>query len=122
MDVIGWTATLSSHVILREPTAMIHFYCDLCQRRIDEDETRFTVKLEAYPANDNLDADLEVEDDRDHLLEIHEALELRQDPQGQDLDEEVYVEMKFDLCPECHRRFIRNPLGRDLVQLHFSEN
>ncbi len=101
---------------------MIHFYCDLCQRKIDEDETRFIVKLEAFPANDPVDADTEMDDDRDHLLEIHNALEMQATPQGVDYDEEVYVELKFDLCAECRRRFIRNPLGRDLVQLHFSQN
>lgn len=101
---------------------MIHIYCDLCQRKIENGEIRYIVRLETYPADDNTDPMIEMEDDRDHLLEIHQALELQQPVEGQDLDEEVYVELKFDLCPECRRRLLKNPLGRDLVQLQFSEN
>ena len=30
---------------------------------------------------------------------------------------------RFDLCPECHLRFLEDPLGRDaLSRLKFSEN
>ncbi len=101
---------------------MIQFYCDLCQRKIEDDEIRYVVKLESFPVSDNVGVELELEDDRDHLLEIHEAIELQQDPQGHDVDADLVVEMTFDLCPECRRRVVRNPLGRDLVQLHFSEN
>ncbi len=101
---------------------MIHIYCDLCQRKIEDSETRYIVRLETFPADDHSDPELELEEDRDHLLEIHQALETQQPVEGQDLDEQVFIEMQFDLCPECRRRFMRNPLGRDLVQLQFSQN
>jgi hypothetical protein len=30
---------------------------------------------------------------------------------------------RYDLCPECHRQFLKNPLGRDpVLALGFSNN
>jgi hypothetical protein len=30
---------------------------------------------------------------------------------------------RYDLCPECHGRFVRDPLAKDVMpKLHFSEN
>jgi hypothetical protein len=36
---------------------------------------------------------------------------------------EVYDQMRFDLCSECRKKFVKHPLGRELVDLvEFSKN
>ena len=106
---------------------MIHYSCDRCKRMIDtEQEVRHIVKIEVQSVveplvdDDGLD---ENEDDRDHLLEIHEMLEAM-DPEdieeGLEADERT---LSFDLCSECYRKFIRNPLGIETtVRVGFSHN
>ncbi len=102
---------------------MIHFTCDLCSREMDaESELRFVVKLEVYAAFDPLAQD-DVDEDRDHLQEIHEILERSEIADCPDIGEEVYQQLRFDLCPECRQRFVKNPLGRKHTeQFDFSQN
>lgn len=99
---------------------MVHYTCDMCHRSLDpERDLRFSVRIEVYPALDppqNQDWD----DDRDHLLEIHESLETGQEEESEYQD--PYQELRFDLCPDCRKRFARDPLGRDLLKFDFSEN
>jgi hypothetical protein len=101
---------------------MIHYTCDLCKRELDHDGPRYAVKIEVSAAFDPLAAD-EADDDRDHLLEVQEILE-RLDPDDcDDAGDGVYRELHFDLCPECRRKFVKNPLGREpMVQFDFSKN
>lgn len=101
---------------------MIHYSCDLCKREIAPgDEVRYVVTLEAHAALEP-PAENEVDDDRDHLEEIQEILaELPDEDLIEPAAESAHCQ--FDLCRECYRKFIRNPLGRDLVHaLDFSEN
>ena len=102
---------------------MIHYSCDRCKRVLDpEDELRYVVKLEVHAAMEPLDL-CEPGDDRDHLLEIHEILERVEDADSDLIDDDVYQRRRYDLCPECYRRFMKNPLGREPVaQLDFSQN
>jgi hypothetical protein len=102
---------------------MIHYSCDRCKRAIDVvEEMRYVVRMEVQAVMDATELD-ENDDDRDHLLEIHEILE-RLDDQDTDLvGEDVYQRRRFDLCPECYRKFMQNPLGRETAaQLGFSQN
>lgn len=65
----------------------------------------------------------ESDNDRDHLQEIQDILESLDDAQDGQIDEEVYRNVRFDLCSECRNRFIKNPLGRAMSQqLDFSQN
>ena len=42
------------------------------------------------------------------------------DPQ---IGDEVYEELRFDLCPDCRKKFVKNPLGRGSAkQFDFSKN
>jgi len=101
---------------------MIHYSCDLCKRPIDaEDDLRYVVKLEVYAAMDPVDADRK-DDDRDHLQEMQEILARMEDAEDDQIGEDVYQQMRFDLCPECRKKFLRNPLGRETKQFDFSNN
>src|SRR5687767_119295 len=101
---------------------MIHYSCDLCKREMDPEDLRYVVKLEVAAAMDPLAAD-ELDDDRDHLLEVQDILERLDDAEDDQIGDEVYQQMRFDLCPNCCRKFRKNPLGRELSkQFDFSKN
>jgi hypothetical protein len=99
---------------------MIQYSCDLCKRPLDaEDDLRYIVKMEVYAAFDPV----ELDDDTDNLQEIHEILERMDDIGSDSVGDDVYQQLRFDLCPECRKKFLKNPLGRKLAeQFHFSSN
>ncbi|HVA49560.1 MAG TPA: hypothetical protein VNH11_24550 [Pirellulales bacterium] len=99
---------------------MIQYSCDLCKRPLDsEDDLRYVVKMEVYAAFDPV----EIDDDTDNLHEIHEILERIDDIGSEQVGDDVYQQLRFDLCPECRKKFLRNPLGRKLIeQFDFSQN
>src|SRR5438876_405108 len=75
---------------------MLHYSCDMCKRPLDPD---------------------------DNLREIHEILERMDDSDSQEIGDDVYQQLRFDLCPECRKRFLKNPLGRKPAeQFDFSKN
>ncbi len=102
---------------------MIRYVCDLCKREMDPDEDlHYVVKMEIYAAFDPNVAQ-EQDDDRDHLQEIQDILERLEQSDSDQVGEDVYQKLRFDLCPECRRKFLRNPLGREAVKaLNFSKN
>ena len=102
---------------------MIRYSCDLCKRELDShDDLRYVVKMEVYAAFDPSAAN-EEDDDRDHLQDIQDILERIEDAEDIQIGEEVYQQLRFDLCPECRRRFLENPLGREVAKAFgFSAN
>ena len=102
---------------------MIHYTCDRCKHVLDPvEDLRYVVRLEVQAVMDPVDSD-EIDDDRDHLLEVHEILERTEDLQGSLVGDDIYQRTRYDLCTECYQRFIRNPIGAEpAVQLTFSEN
>jgi len=100
---------------------MIHFTCDRCKRVIDpEQELRYVVRMEIEAAMDPIH-ESEPPDDRDHLLEIDEILE-RVDTDVE-VSETTYHKRRYDLCPQCYRKFLANPLAREKkTTLGFSHN
>lgn len=100
---------------------MIHYTCDRCKRQIDPcDQTRYVVQIDIQSAAD--EPIMEFEDDVDQLNELHQLLEGISDSSIDD-DGESSHHGRYDLCPECHRQFLKNPLGRDAVlALGFSNN
>ena len=102
---------------------MIHYSCDRCKRMIDPaQEVRYIVKLDVQMAFDPAEVD-EPEDDRDHLAEIQELLE-SVDPEELELGIESAEQPRtFDLCPQCYRRFVQDPLGLEAgLRVGFSHN
>ena len=78
--------------------------------------------MDFYAAMDPLCRD-EEDDDRDHLLEIHEILERLADTDEEVLSDDVYQKRRYDLCTECYRKYVQDPIGQGQVrQLDFSEN
>ncbi len=102
---------------------MIQFSCDLCKRELDsQDDLRYVVKIEVYAAFDPAVVDGE-DDDRDHLEEIQDILERMEDASAEEIGDEVYQQLRFDLCPECRKKFLKNPLGHEVAKaFRFSSN
>ena len=101
---------------------MIHFSCDRCKRSIDpREQLRYVVRIEVRAALD-FDEPTAADFDRDHLLELEEILERADDAESELIGDDVYQQRSYDLCTDCYQRFIRNPVGKDSVELNFSEN
>ncbi|MBX7105154.1 MAG: hypothetical protein K1X57_13820 [Gemmataceae bacterium] len=101
---------------------MIHYSCDMCGKDLaSEGDARFVVRVEVYAAHDP--AELTTEDlDADAVQSLSELL--ADAPEGADLSAHLPPtrnEFRYDLCPSCHRRYVRNPLARE-TSLQFSEN
>ncbi len=112
---------------------MIHFTCDCCGRAINQtSETRYVVRMEVYAAlDDALDGDAldggadRAVEESDHLEEIEDLLERMDDLDAEldaDLEDALYRQVRYDLCPDCRERFLRNPLGRAVTRATYSEN
>ena len=103
---------------------MIHYTCDRCKRQIDiANQTRYVVQIEIQSAQEGCFA--ATEDDIDHLAELHQVLEGLTEEEFADAAEtdETTHRGSYDLCPECHKQFMQNPLGRDaMVAIGFSNN
>jgi hypothetical protein len=83
---------------------------------------RYVVKLEVYAAFDPLTV-ADTDDDCDHLQDLNDILESLDDARSEAIGDDVYQQLRFDLCPECRRRFLKNPLGKKAAeQFDFSKN
>lgn len=97
---------------------MIHFTCDCCGRAINQaEETRYVVRIEVYAAVE--DDPEQALDDMDQLEEIEDLLERLNEEEQQ---EDLFRQVRYDLCAECRERFVRNPLGQGVNSLRFSDN
>ncbi len=101
---------------------MQHFSCDLCGKELlAEADRRYVVKIEVFAARD---ARALTEDDlNDDQLES--LSELLQDLEAGGPVPELppdYKQMRMDLCPECHKKFLRDPLNKEAAKFDFSEN
>ena len=103
---------------------MIHYSCDRCKRTIDPEQAlRYLVRIEVEAVMDPLHEG-EAPDDRDHLLEIDEILERVDAAESPDIGDDIYQNRRYDLCPQCFRKFMQNPVGREkkTSSLGFSSN
>lgn len=84
--------------------------CDLCGKALlVYDSVRYEVRIEVYAAYDPLEL---TPDDltQDHRAEIRRLLEQMADRDPQELEDSVHKAFRFDLCPTCQRRYLRDPL------------
>jgi hypothetical protein len=101
---------------------MVHFTCDLCGKDLPSSAPRFVIRIAAYAGHDPdriRDDDL----DDDHMEAISKLLQRNEETRGDDEEVPLSKGFRFDLCPDCHRRFIKDPLNRDMLRaLEFSKN
>jgi len=125
---------------------MMHYTCDRCQCVIDPSKrTRYVVHIDVQSI---CEQPLEDDEAIDHLSVLNQVLEaescddnlLDQSHRGDGPLESIFsggttneshgshteldsASQQFDLCPECYRKYRRNPLARELsMSLQFSNN
>jgi hypothetical protein len=77
--------------------------------------------MEVFPAFDPEDIS-EADLDADHLQEVADEIH-EMELTGTELDDCTTKSFRFDLCPRCHGKYLKDPLGREaLRRLNFSEN
>ncbi len=123
MSFVEALIRMSAFAEFQRERDMIHYSCDLCKRELDpQDDLRYVVKMEIFAAFDPSSLDSE-EQDRDHLEEIQDILERLEDSSSEEIGDDVYQQLRFDLCPECRKKFVKNPLGRETAKAFgFSSN
>jgi hypothetical protein len=90
---------------------LIRYRCDGCGANLPADGSgRFIVRVEAFAAAGQLEFS---EDDlkRDHNTEMQRIIEEAQNTNLDEIEDGVYRSMRFDLCPACHRRYLRDPIA-----------
>ena len=103
---------------------MLHVTCDCCQKELyPGEEDHFVVKIEVFASPDTAkltEADL----DEDHMEEVSKLLcEMEDSLEDEDCDLPTRRQFRYDLCPDCHKKFLRDPLGREGAQkFYFSKN
>ena len=102
---------------------MLHVTCDLCGKELRPGEDhRFVVKIEVFAAHDPAqitEADL----DEDHMEAVSQLLREMEDSPVDSETEPVHQNFRYDLCPQCRKKFARDPLGKESAQkFDFSEN
>jgi hypothetical protein len=102
---------------------MIHYSCDRCKRIIDPaQDVRHVVRIDVQTVLDAPEKG-ELEDDRDYLDEVDEALQATEWDDDGPLPGETPETLRYDLCTECLRKYIRDPLGVELpLHVGFSHN
>ena len=44
---------------------------------------------------------------------MQEILQRMEETGSDAVGDDVYQQMRFDLCPDCRKKFVKNPLGRE---------
>lgn len=87
--------------------------CDGCSRTLLVDESvRYVLDIRIYAAYDPMEitrADL----GKDRAGEIQALVEACKKMTPEELEDQVYKELRFHLCPPCQKRYIRDPLGKE---------
>ena len=85
---------------------MIKYVCDMCGKPLlEEEDVRYVVKIEVYSAYESSDAD-----DYDDVDAVEDAIDDSEEEEQP--EDEGYTSFRFDLCPECHKRYLEDPLFR----------
>ena len=102
---------------------MVHFTCDLCGKDLTATgEPRFVVKIESYPGFDPTEITEEDLDD-DHMEAVSQILQRDESLSSDEQALAVRKGFRFDLCPACHCRYVKDPLGREYSRsFDFSKN
>ena len=103
---------------------MLHVTCDLCGKELRPGEDHhYVVKLEVFAAHDPAEI-TEADLDDDHMEAVSQLLrDMEDSAEDLGLAEPLTQHLRYDLCPECRSRFLRDPLGKETAQkFDFSKN
>ncbi len=100
---------------------MVRISCDLCGKHLEPGHGHHVVKIEVFTAHDPglTEADL----DADHMEAVSQLLEEMVEADDPEEVEPVTCQFRYDLCPDCRSRFVKDPLSKETQQkFDFSEN
>ncbi len=101
---------------------MLHITCDLCGKELGTGGDHYVVKIEVFAAHDPAElteADLE----EDHMEAVSQMLQDMEDLGATEPVEPTSHQFRYDMCPHCRKRFLRDPLNKETSQkFDFSEN
>jgi hypothetical protein len=95
---------------------MLHITCDLCGKDLPAGDDHYVLRIEVYAAHDPAqltEADL----DADHMEAVSELL--REVEEGEADPGELEPpsrQLRYDLCPDCRQRYLRDPLRKDAAK------
>ncbi len=90
---------------------MIRYECDRCGLRMSaNDPRRFIVKMEVYAAAGPVDLDAYAE--IDHRKELADVLKDLADADPDEVEDQTYRLLRFDVCNTCRRALLASPLSR----------
>jgi len=90
---------------------MIRYRCDGCGMDLAKDgSNHFIVKIEAFAAAGKTEF---TEEDlrRDHQAELGRLIDKLESQLPDEIEDQVYRALRYDLCPGCHRSFLAAPLA-----------
>ncbi|MHC5540475.1 hypothetical protein ACYOEI_19815 [Singulisphaera rosea] len=102
---------------------MVHFTCDLCGKDLTAcGDPRFVVKIEAFPGFDPTEI-TEDDLDEDPMEAVSQILQRDEGLGSEELATPLRKGFRFDLCPACHEKFLKDPLGKEFLRsFDFSKN
>ena len=102
---------------------MLHVTCDLCGKVLRPgDDQHFVVKVEVFAAQDPAEI-TEADLDEDHMEAVSQLIRQMEAGECTDGVGPTSHHLRYDLCPDCRQRYLRDPLSKDAVgKFDFSEN
>jgi len=90
----------------------VFYTCDMCGEQMQGGrDLHYVAKIQVYAGADPLE--FTAEELKANIREkIRRLLEQMEDMDARELEESVYREFRFDLCPRCWRRYVEDPLPR----------
>ena len=89
---------------------MIRFCCDGCGKTLQpNDPQRYILRIELFAAAEHLQVSQQ-DLARDPRAEIRKILDQLQQADPDQNEDQVFRAFRFDLCADCHQRYLRNPL------------
>ncbi len=89
---------------------MIRYECDKCGVAIGaNDPHRFIVRLEVFAADGHVDLDREAA--TDGRQELDDVLRHLAAADPDEIEDQTYRMLRFDLCDTCRRALLTRPLG-----------
>jgi hypothetical protein len=102
---------------------MLHVTCDHCGKQLRTGDEHYVVKIEVFAAHNP--AEITEEDlEEDHMEAVSQLLrEMEESDDDGDAVEPTLRHFRYDLCPACRLKYLRDPLSKESTQkFDFSEN
>ena len=84
--------------------------CEMCGKTllVDED-VRYIIDIRVYAAYDPMEI-TEEDLQKDHIAEMQRIIEILEKRDPQEVQDEVFKQMVFHICPDCRKRYLKTPL------------